>query len=254
LSASPGHRTQCVTSQARGCLVPKRGGHVPPLLDGFKLLCRPGLPAHIHPRFHHFLYTPSFLKDVLGCALVSPSSILWKYIYSLLHNLESFFSQTMRLSLDSVLFILALAHSLASPVSANEGREPKRHMFKRATRGFHKSALRHSAGLAQDLRVALKGLGSANTPRAPVKARSNLGSNKPYCVPTNGRRQTNSSANWNPFGQPSASSSAKPSSTRSSTTSPTSSPGGQSAFKLAQSYVSNSQYGARIAPVGPCGM
>ena len=153
----------------------------------------------------------------------------------------------MRFSLDSALFILALAHSFASPVSANEGKEPKRHMFRRATHGFHKSALRHSAGLAQDLRVALKGLGSANTPRAPVKARSNLGSSKPYCVPTSGRRQTNSSANWNPFGNPPASSSANPSATRSSKTSPTSSPGGQSAFKLAQSYVSDSQYGARIA-------
>jgi hypothetical protein len=158
----------------------------------------------------------------------------------------------MRFSLESALFILALAHSLASPVTAHEGREPKRHMIKRATNGFHKSALRHSAGLAQDLRVALKGLGSANTPRAPVKARRNLvSSNKPYCVPTNGRRQANASTNWNP-GHPQGSSVANPSATRSTTTSPTSSPGGQSNFKLAESYVSNSRFGYRIASVGPC--
>ena len=156
----------------------------------------------------------------------------------------------MRFSLDSALFILALAHSLASPVSAHEGREPKRHMFGRATHSFHKSALRHSAGLAQDLRVALKGLGSANTPRAPVKARSNLVSNKPYCVPTNGSRQANASANSNPFGgHPHGSSSANPSATRSTATSPTSSPGGQqSNFKLAESYVSNSRFGSPASP------
>lgn len=142
----------------------------------------------------------------------------------------------MRFSLDSALLILALAHSLVTPVSASGGKEHKRHFIRRATHGFHKSALRHSAGLAQDLRVAFKGLGSSNTPHRPVQARSNLGNNKPYCVSSNGKRQSNSSANWNnPFKHTTSSSA---SASRSTSTSPTSAPG-QSNFKLAQSYVSD---------------
>jgi hypothetical protein len=149
----------------------------------------------------------------------------------------------MRFSFDSALLVLALAHALVTPVSANEDSKPKRHAFKRASHGFHKSALRHSAGLARDLRVALRGLGSADTARAPIRARSNLGK-KPYCVYNNGKRQTNSSANSDPFAHTGHTSSAtsKPSASRSATTSPTSSSvPGQSNFQLAQSYVSNFQ-------------
>ncbi|KAF8480835.1 concanavalin A-like lectin/glucanase domain-containing protein [Russula ochroleuca] len=145
----------------------------------------------------------------------------------------------MRFSLDSALIVLTLAHALVTPVSANEDKEPKRHALRRASRGFHRSALRHSAGLARDLRVALRGLGSADTARAPVAARNTL-ANKPYCVYHTGG-QTNTSVNTNPFGHPGHSSaSSKPSATRSSTTSPTSSPAGQSNFHLAQSYSGSS--------------
>lgn len=145
----------------------------------------------------------------------------------------------MRFSFDSALLVLALAHALVTPVSANEDNEPKRHAFKRASHGFHKSALRHSAGLARDLRVALRGLGSAEAARSPIRARSNLGK-KPYCVSSNnGKRQTNSSANSDPFAHtgPTGSSTSNPS--RSTATSATSSSSpGQSNFRLAQSYVS----------------
>lgn len=147
----------------------------------------------------------------------------------------------MRFSLDSALIILTLAHALVTPVSANEDKEPKRHAFRRASHGFHRSALRHSAGLARDLRVALRGLGNADTARAPVAARNTL-VNKPYCVYHTGGR-TNTSINTNPFPHshsPHNSASSQPSATGSSTTSPTStSTPGQSNFRLAQSYVSN---------------
>jgi len=157
----------------------------------------------------------------------------------------------MRFSLDSALLVLALAaHALVTPVSANEVKEPMGHVFKRASRGFHKSALRHSAGLARDLRVALRGLGSADTARANVLARRKLGG-KPYCVYDNGKRQTNSSANSDPFANTrhTTSATSNPSATRSTTTSPTSSPG-QSNFRLAQDYVSNFLNGFR-AGAGP---
>src|SRR6266403_2465849 len=139
----------------------------------------------------------------------------------------------MRFSLDSALLVLAFANALVAPVGANEHNEHKRHVLRRASRGFHRSALRHSAGLARDLRVALRGLGTAETARAPVLARSNLG--KPYCV-SNGNRQSNATVSSNGHHNPV--SSANPSASRSTTTSPTSSPG-QSKFRLAQSYVSN---------------
>lgn len=140
----------------------------------------------------------------------------------------------MRLSLESTLLFLAFAHALVAPVSAREDIVPKGHILSRASHGFRRSALRHSAGLAHDLRVALRGLGAAETAHhRSVLARSNLGK-KPYCV-SNGTPQSNSTGSTDahntlsPFPQPTAS--------RSSTTSPTSRPG-QSDFRLAQSYVS----------------
>jgi hypothetical protein len=85
----------------------------------------------------------------------------------------------------------------------------------------------------------LRGLGSAEAARSPIRARSNLGK-KPYCVSSNnGKRQTNSSANSDPFAHtgPTGSSTSNPS--RSTATSATSSSSpGQSNFRLAQSYVS----------------
>jgi hypothetical protein len=139
----------------------------------------------------------------------------------------------MRFSLDSALLFLAFA-ALAAPVSANEDNEPKPHVLRRASRGFRRSALRHSAGLAHDLRVALRGLGTADTTHhAAVLARSNLGK-KPYCV-SNGKRQSNSSTGSD--AHHTVSSAPNPTASRSTTASPTSSPG-QSNFRLAQSYVS----------------
>jgi hypothetical protein len=145
----------------------------------------------------------------------------------------------MRFSLDSALLFLAFANALVAPVSANEDNEPKPHVLRRASRGFRRSALRHSAGLARDLRVALRGLGTADSARhSAVLARSNLGK-KPYCV-SNGKRQSNSTAGSDAHHP--VSSASNPTASRSTTTSPTSSPG-QSNFRLAQSYVSNDLIG-----------
>jgi len=142
----------------------------------------------------------------------------------------------MRFSLDSALLFLAFAHTFAAPVSANEDNELKPHVLRRASRGFRRSALRHSAGLARDLRVALRGLGAADmVHHTSVLARSNLGK-KAYCVSNNGKRQSNSTAGTN--AHHTVSSASNPTASRSTTTSPTSSPG-QSNFRLAQSYVSN---------------
>ena len=137
----------------------------------------------------------------------------------------------MRFSLDSALLFLAFAHALVAPVSANEDNGPKPHVLKRASRGFRRSALRHSAGLARDLRVALRGLGTADTAHhAAVLARSNLGK-KPYCVSTGKRQQSNSTAGSD--AHHTVASGTNPT----ASASPTSSPG-QSNFRLAQSYVS----------------
>lgn len=149
----------------------------------------------------------------------------------------------MRFSLDSALLFLAFA-TLAAPVSANEDNEPKPHVLRRASRGFRRSALRHSAGLARDLRVALRGLGTADTTHhAAVLARSNLGK-KPYCV-SNGKRQSNSSTGSD--AHHTVSSAPNPTASRSTTASPTSSPG-QSNFRLAQSYVSISLIWSLLPP------
>lgn len=150
----------------------------------------------------------------------------------------------MRFSLDSALLFLAFANALVAPVSANEDNEPKPHVLRRASRGFRRSALRHSAGLARDLRVALRGLGTADSARhTAVLARSNLGK-KPYCV-SNGKRQSNSTAGSD--AHHTVSSPSNPTASRSTTTSPTSSPG-QSNFRLAQSYVSNDLIWSLLPP------
>jgi len=139
----------------------------------------------------------------------------------------------MRISLDSTLFFLAFAHALAAPASANGDNEPKRHLLSRASHGFRRSALRHSAGLARDLRVALRGLGTAETAHhGSVLARSNH-VRKPYCVYNDGNRQPNSSTGSDTHRPPS--STFNPTASPSATTSSTSSPG-QSKFRLAQSY------------------
>jgi len=147
----------------------------------------------------------------------------------------------MRFSLDSALLFLAFTHALVAPVSAHAA---KRSVLSRASRGFRRSALRHSAGLARDLRVALRGLGTADTAHhTSVLARSNLGK-KPYCVSANGKRQSNSSTGAGSD----AHHTVKPVASSSSTTaSPTSSPG-QSNFRLAQSYVSNDSIWSLLPP------
>ncbi|KAH9177071.1 hypothetical protein EDB89DRAFT_1937935 [Lactarius sanguifluus] len=85
----------------------------------------------------------------------------------------------MRFPIDAAFLVLALANTLVDPVGAMPAHVPKRHLLKRATDGFHKTALRHSAGLAQDLRIALRGLGVASPARRSV---TNSG-NAPFCVP-----------------------------------------------------------------------
>ena len=152
----------------------------------------------------------------------------------------------MRFSLDSVLLFLAFTHALVAPVSAHE-----RSVLSRASRGFRRSALRHSAGLARDLRVALRGLGTADTAHhTSVLARSNLGK-KPYCVSANGKRQSNSSTGAGSGAGSDAHHTVKPVASSSSTTaSPTSSPG-QSNFRLAQSYVSNDSIWSFPPAAGP---
>lgn len=136
----------------------------------------------------------------------------------------------MRFSLDVALLFLAFAQVLVAPVSANEDSEPKPHVLRRASRGFRRSALRHSAGLARDLRIALRGLGTTDTAHhTAILARSNLGK-KPYCVSNSGKRQSNSTT-----GSDAHHTTLNPTASRSTTTTPTSSPG-QSNFRLAQSY------------------
>lgn len=138
----------------------------------------------------------------------------------------------MRFSIDAALFVLALANTLVDPVGAMPAYVPKRHLLKRATDGFHKTALRHSAGLAQDLRLALRGLGVASPARLSVTN----GGNAPFCVP-----KSKSNPNPNTTTTPavtSTSTSKRPSSTTSTGTSTPSSTA-QSDWQLAESYSGN---------------
>jgi hypothetical protein len=151
----------------------------------------------------------------------------------------------MRFSLDATFLILALAHVLVGPVNANENDSPKRHLLKRATDGFHKSALRHSAGLAQDLRIAFRSLSRSDATRASVAARSNSGS-KPYCVSNPGglsqQKNSTSSSDSSDHRPDHSSSSVSATSTHpgspSSTGSPATNQPAQSNFHIVQSYVS----------------
>lgn len=144
----------------------------------------------------------------------------------------------MRFSLEATFLVLALAHVLVGPVNANENDSPKPHLLKRATDGFHKSALRHSAGLARDLRIAFRGLSGSVATRASIAARSNNG-NKPYCVSNPGGlpQLTNSTSSDHRPDHSSSSVSAtstrqgSPSSTGAPATNPTSN------FHIVQSYV-----------------
>ncbi|KAH9964574.1 concanavalin A-like lectin/glucanase domain-containing protein [Russula dissimulans] len=145
----------------------------------------------------------------------------------------------MRLSLDTALVVLAFAQALvAAPANADEPNILEQPLLKRAADGFHKSALRHSAGLARDLRIALKGLGRVDYSRATLARRDSNG-NKPFCVSNPGTlpQQTNMSAN----AHPSQSRPASPSSTGSpaASASPTTSATPQSDFNLVQSYSGN---------------
>src|SRR6266850_5186870 len=143
----------------------------------------------------------------------------------------------MRFSLDATFLVLALAHTLVGPVNASEDTSLKRHVLKRATDSFHKSALRHSAGLAKDLRIAFSGLGGPSKPRASIVRRSDNGS-APYCVSTLGGvpQQANSTADFHHSSSPGSATSTKKGAP-SSTSAPGSNPTGQSNFHIAQSYV-----------------
>ena len=146
----------------------------------------------------------------------------------------------MRFSLDTTFLVLALAQILAiGPVNAHESDPLKRHLIKRATDGFHKSALRHSADLAHDLRTAFGGLGGSYAARASLARRSSDGS-KPFCVSNRASvDQTGTAANFNNASSTVSATSTKqaiPSSTSSPATSPTPSTA-QSNFHLVQSYV-----------------
>src|SRR5260221_3124091 len=100
----------------------------------------------------------------------------------------------MRFSLDVTFLLLALAHTLVGPTNAKANDPLKQHLLKRVSDSFHKTALRHSASLARDLRIAFRGLGRSDATRRSLVARSN---NKPFCIsnPAGSPDQTNSTSN-----------------------------------------------------------
>jgi hypothetical protein len=143
----------------------------------------------------------------------------------------------MRFSLDATFLVLALAHVLVVPTNASGGASLQRYLLKSAADDFHKSALRHTAGLANDIRVAFRGLGASGGPRASLTRRSNNG-NKPYCIssPVGSSQQTNTTADFHHSSSPGSATSTKkgaPSSTGAAGSNPT----GQSNFHIVQSYV-----------------
>ncbi|KAH9060757.1 glycoside hydrolase family 16 protein [Lactarius vividus] len=140
----------------------------------------------------------------------------------------------MRFSIDTALLVLALAHTLVDPVGAMPAHVPKRHLLKRATDDFHKTALRHSASFARDLRVALSGLGVASPARRSVTN----GGNAPFCVPKPKSNPNTTTSNSHPSSGTSTSTSKRPSSTTSTGTSTPSSTA-QSDWQLAESYSGN---------------
>lgn len=152
----------------------------------------------------------------------------------------------MRFTLNAPFLVLALAQIFATgPVNAHENDSLKRHLIKRASDTFRKSALRHSADLAHDLRIAFGGLGGSPAARASLARRSSDGS-KPFCVSDRAIvNQTNTAANFNNSSStvfPTHTRHATPSSTSSFATSPTSSPA-QSNFHMVQSYVRIYKFG-----------
>src|SRR6266404_3369337 len=149
----------------------------------------------------------------------------------------------MRLSLDTAFLVLAFANTLVEPVNAAPSQAPKRHLLKHATDGFHKTALRHSARLAKDLRIALRGLGVASP--MPVSV-PNSGS-AAFCVPkgSNPKSNTNTTAPSvaHTLSPVATTSTSKGASSVTSTSTP--SPTVQSNWALAQSYVRlNFDFGA----------
>jgi hypothetical protein len=136
----------------------------------------------------------------------------------------------MRFSPDTAFVVLALAQVLVGPVIANDDHETKRHLFRRASSSFHKSAIRHSAGLARDLRIAFKGLSQAEANRVALARRSSSG-DKPFCVSNPGASTSPTNNTLNNSGH--STTSQKPSSTGA----PGASPTAQSNFRLVQSYV-----------------
>ena len=141
----------------------------------------------------------------------------------------------MRFSLD-VIFLLALVHTLVGLTNAKANDPLERHLLNRAFDRFHKRALRHSAGLARDLRIAFRGLGRSDAKRRSLVARSN---NTPFCIsnPAGLPDTTNSTTNANH--SPSHSSSASATGTRKGSPTSTGAPGANptSNFHIAQSYV-----------------
>lgn len=142
--------------------------------------------------------------------------------------------------LNPTFLVLVLAQVLAiASVNAHENDSLKRHLIKRASDGFHKSALRHSADLAHDLRTAFEGLGGSYAARASLARRSSE-SGKPFCVSNRATtNQADTAANFKNSSSTVSATGTKqaiPSPTSSLATSPTSSPA-QSNFHLVQSYV-----------------
>jgi hypothetical protein len=144
----------------------------------------------------------------------------------------------MRFSLHVTFLLLALAHTLVGPTNAKANDPLERHLLKRVSDSFYKTAFRHSAGLARDLRTAFRGLGKldATVTRRSLVARSN---NKPFCIsnPAGSPNKANSTSNANH--SPNTSSSASATSTRkgSPTTTGVSGSSPTSNFHIVQSYV-----------------
>ena len=136
------------------------------------------------------------------------------------------------LSLDTTLLALALANTLVDPVDAMPVHAAKRHL-RRATDGFHNTALRHSAGLARDLRIAFRGLGTGSASLVAVS--NSTGGGPAYCVPVpDGTNQSNTNKTHT-HAPPGATSSTNNGPSATGTSAPTST--AQSNFQLAQSYV-----------------
>ena len=133
----------------------------------------------------------------------------------------------MHFSLNHAFLLLALANGFVEPVDATttHNEPPLRHsLFKRATDGFHKTALRHSSGLARDLRIAFRGLGG---PARLAVVRSN---NKAYCVSSAGLSTSNGTGSNENHSTATPTSTAKGSATATASST-------QLNWQLAQSYV-----------------